>query len=507
VTCPAVRLPKQTKSDHRRPGIFPGRRFALATVVACAALAGALTATAAAEPTVVSATIFPGTAGSVSSQQVMRSTLDTCDPYEGPSSIALQPNQNQQAISQPAWTLGTVLTCGLQIPSGDVNSVQVVKFTGTYETPLSNAQIFDTGQYPGTDGALPTIYVDGNEDQTTYVRPPLSPTDANAADSVTQQGDPVSLVVYENQPPLAVTATQSPVAGSQGTTTEQVTLGATVTTADGTPIPSSALTFSWTVDNAAPVSDAAPIVTVPSGVTPVTVQAYDPSTGAGGIATLDVTYNPTPPPAQNNKPPGAGDHKQANPTGQPHGKLRGGGRLEHAGTNKGASKVHTRSRPAPSTHTPTTSTPAASTPAPSTPAPSAPATTTPATSPPSAPPPTIQTTTMPTPTPGLTVVTAPTKTPPHPRTHTAKRRSAAHPGSPQRLVTGRLVADVQPRPESESPLVRPIATQAAAPSLVHAAGDGTSAPTWVYATLAVLLLLGGGAVYERRGRRGRTLHR
>jgi hypothetical protein len=70
-----------------------------------------------------------------------------------------------------------------------------------------------------------------------------------------------------------------------------------------------------------------------------------------------------------------------------------------------------------------------------------------------------------------------------------------------------LVADVQPRPESESPLVHPIATQASAPSLVHAAGDGASAPTWVYATLAGLLLLGGGALYERRGRRGRTLHR
>jgi hypothetical protein len=70
-----------------------------------------------------------------------------------------------------------------------------------------------------------------------------------------------------------------------------------------------------------------------------------------------------------------------------------------------------------------------------------------------------------------------------------------------------LVADVQALPESKSPLVHPIAAEAAAPSLVHAASDGTSAPTWAYATLAVLVLLGGGALYERRGRRGRTLHR
>jgi hypothetical protein len=55
--------------------------------------------------------------------------------------------------------------------------------------------------------------------------------------------------------------------------------------------------------------------------------------------------------------------------------------------------------------------------------------------------------------------------------------------------------------------VHPIAAQTAAPSLVHAAGDSMSAPTWVYATLAVLGLLAGGAVYERHGRRGRTLHR
>jgi hypothetical protein len=55
--------------------------------------------------------------------------------------------------------------------------------------------------------------------------------------------------------------------------------------------------------------------------------------------------------------------------------------------------------------------------------------------------------------------------------------------------------------------VHPIAAQAAAPALVHAASDSTSAPTWAYATLAVLVLLAGGALYERRGRRGRTLHR
>ena len=515
MTCPAVRLPQQTKSYHRRSGIFPGQRFALATAVACVAVAGgaALPATAAADQTVVSATIFPGSQGSASSQQVMLSTLNTCGNYAGPASITMQSSSGvlpPQPISEPAWTLGTVLTCGLQIPSADVTAVQVVSFIGAYETPLSNAQVFDTDQYPGSDGALPTIYGDGGEDQTTYVRPPLSATDANAADNVTEQDDPISLIVYENQPPLVVTATQSPVAGSQGTT-EQVTLGATVTTADGTAVPSSALTFSWTVDNAQQLSGPAPIATVASGVTPVTVQAYDQATGTGGTYTFDVTYNPSPQNPNPNPGQGAGNNPKGKPTGQTNGKkdsrgktrkLRHGGGLDHAGTNKGAGKTRAQRHPATTSHTrtPTTSTPATSPP--------------PAGSPPAAAPTTIQTTTATTPTtsptpsttPGLTVDKTPTKAPQHERTHAPNRRSAGQPGSPKRLVTGRLVADVQALPEGESPLVHPIAAQAAAPALVHA-GDGTSAPTWAYATLAVLALLGGGGLYERRGRRGRTLHR
>jgi hypothetical protein len=504
VTRPAVRLPTQIQSDHRRPGIFPGRRFALAAAVACLAVAGdaALPASAAADQTVVSATIFPGSQGSSSSAQVLLSNLNTCGNYTGPASITMQSasgTQPPQSISEPAWTVGTILTCGLQIPQTDVTAVQVVRFSGAYETPLSNAQIFDFGQYPGSDGALPTIYVDGGEDQTTYVRPPLSATDANAADNVTQQGNPVSLIVYENQPPLVVNPTQSPVAGSQGTT-EQVTLGATVTMTDGTVIPSSALTFSWTVTaSQQQLSGPAPVATVDAGVTPVTVQVYDQASGVGGTATFDITYNPQPGKPTTNKGPGAGDHNKGRPTGTT--KLKGGRGLEHVGTNPGAGRTSSQRHSTTPSHTSTPTTPAR------TPA------TTPATSPtlPPVAPPAIQTTTVTTPTPtttpGLTVVTTPTKVPQRQRTHTPKRRSVAHAGASTRRVTGRLVADVQALPAGESPLVHPIAASAAAPALVHAAGDGTSAPTWAYAALAVLVLLGGGALYERRGRRSRTLHR
>jgi hypothetical protein len=474
-----------SKSDHRRPGIFPGRRFALDAAVACLAVAGgaALPATAAADPgadqTVVSATVFPGSEGSSSSVQVPLSTLNTCGNYTGPASVTMQSaggTQPPQAISEPAWTLGTILTCGLQVP-----------------------EAFDFGQYPGSAGALPTIYVDGGEDQTTYVRPPLSATDANAADNVTQQGDPISLIVYENQPPLVVTATQSPVASSQGTT-EQVALGATVTTADGTAVPSSALTFSWAVDTSQPLTGPAPVATVDAGVTPVTVQVYDQSAGTGGTYTFDITYNPQPGQSSNDPGPGAGNHPKGPSTGKT--KLNGGGGLDHAGTNPGTGTTRARQHSTRPSHTSTPPTPAKQA--------SSPATAASSTVPPALPP-TTQTATVTTPapatTPGLTVVTTQTLHSPRRRTHAPKRRSVARSGASKRVVAGRLVADVQALPAGTSPLVHPIAASAVAPSLVHAANDGTSAPTWVYAGLAVLALLGGGAVYERRGRRGRTLHR
>jgi hypothetical protein len=490
----------------------------LAAAVACAAVGGGVTlpaaASAAADQTVVSATIFPGSQGSSSSTQVALSTLNMCGNYTGPTSITMQSASGMQPplpVAEPAWTLGTILTCGLQVPEADVTAVQVIHFSGAFETPLSNVQIFDFGQYPGSDGALPTIFVDGGEDQTTYARPPFSATDANAGDNVTQQGDPISLIVYENQPPLVVTAGGSPVPGDQGAAA-QYTLGATVTTAGGTAVPNSALTFSWTVDSSQPLSGPAPVANVDAGVTPVTVQVYDQSTGAGGTATFDITYNPPASPPTPNPGSGAGNNPKGSPTGQTHGKnhsrgttLNGSG-LDHAGTGKGTRTGHGHPGSNPSTHSGTTNPPA-----------SPPVTTPPpASSPPPAAgpapaPPTIQTTTVTTPTttttPGLSVDTSPTKAPPHPHSHAPKRRSAAQPGAAKRLVTGRLVADVQTLPAGQSPLVRPIAAQAAAPALVHAAGDSMSAPAWVYATLAVLALLGGGAVYERRGRRGRRLHR
>ena len=503
----------QIKSYHRRPGIFPGRRFALATVAACAAAAAAagaaLPASAAADQTIVSATIFPGTAGNDSIQPVLLSTLaSTCATYAGPS-WTFSDGQGPQTTGT-AWSLGDVITCGLSIPAADVTAVQV--FNGdnnTYEDALNPSAVFAPSTYPS--GAFPLISVDGSMTSggaVTYTRPPASGSDPAESDQFTEDGTtPVSIDVYENQAPLQVTA--APVYGASNASSQTVMLAATVTGADGSAIDPSQLTWSWTFAGSPVGSTATPAVTLAAGESELaTVIVTDQATGTGGTASFPVSYSPVKGPA-NQPPSGAGDNKNGGPTGQPKGKqhsrgkrtLQHSGALKHVGTNPGAGAIGRQRHPTSPSRTSTGTTPA-----------TAPATTR-ATSP-TAPPtaaPTIQTTTVTTPapttTPGLTVVTSPTKVPQRKRSHAPKRRSVARPGASQRQVNGRLVADVQALPQSESPLVHPIAASAAAPSLVHAANDATSAPTWAYAGLGVLALLGGGALYERRGRRGRTLHR
>jgi len=515
VTCPAVRLPKQTNSDHRRSGIFPGRRFALAAAIACVAAAGGgvLPATAAADQnqTVVSATVFPGTAGNYSIQPIPLSKLaGACPTYDGP--LWTFPDGQGPLATATAWSLGDVITCGLGTTQSNVLAVKV--FNGdanSYESTLLQNQVFNPDTYPS--GALPLISIDGsmtNGGAVTYTRPPTGPSDQAQSDQFTEVGTtPVSIDVYENQLPLEVTAQPpAPVPGSSTASSEEVTLAATVTTADGAAIVPSQLTWNWSFGGSPVESAATPTVSIGAGDSELaSVIVTDQATGTGGTATFDVAYNPSPPatPPTTNPTTGAGNSNQGGQTGQHNGKknshaqkLNHGPGLVHAGTHKGASTTRSEPHSTATSHTNTTTSPPATTP------PRATQTTTPTTTV-TAPPPTPTPTT--TPTSGLTVDTTPTKAPQHKRTRAPRRRSTGQPGASQRLVTGRLVADVQALPEGESPLVHPIAAQAAAPALVHAAGNSISAPTWAYATLAVLALLGGGALFERRGRSGPTLHR
>jgi hypothetical protein len=487
----------------------------LATAAACVAISGgaALPAGAAAEQTVVSATIFPGTAGTQSTQAVLLSTLAQpgCTPYTGPSWTFS--NGQAPLTTDTVWSLGEILTCSLGTTDANVTAVKVFNGdTSRYESTLTPDQVFNVATYPS--GALPLISVDGSTTSggpVTYTRPPTGPSDDAQSDQFTEDGTtPISIDVYENQLPLNVTP--APVYGTSTASSEMVTLAATVTGADGAAIDPSQLSWSWMFAGSAVGSAATPAVTVAAGASELaSVIVTDQATGAAGTETFPVTYNPSPsPPATQQPPGGAGDNNKGGATGKDHGKKRSHGKqrlkhgdgLAHAGTNPGAGKTGFQRHPATPSQTSTATTPATT--------PAAPPVTNPTVPPAVAPavPPTIQTTTVttttPTTNPGLTVVTSPTKFPRRKRPHAPKRRSVARPGASQRMVTGRLVADVQTLPAGASSLVHPIAAQAGAPALVHAASDGTSAPTWAYAALAVLALLGGGALYERRGR---TLHR
>jgi hypothetical protein len=378
---------------------------------------------------------------------------------------------------------------------------------------MTPAEVFDSETYPNGDGALPTVSVSGTT--TEYARPWLGGSDDNAATQVSTNAangvaTPIAMYVYEHQPPLAVSLSQSP--GATTSSSERVAVNATVTDSSDTPIPSSALSYRWSVNGAVRSSAAAPTLSVRIGNSVIGLQVHDQASGATGIDSIQVSYNPSPvktPPAKHPHP-GAGNKHSHNRTGGPKGKPKSPignshPKQSHAQTPTTHRKTHKASHRGsgtghPPDTTPTTTTPAAP--------PATPPTSTPATTPPAAP----------TTTPGFTPVTGATKPPRHRRTaprhprrgpagaHHAAGRGTSSNAAP-RLVTGRLVADVNAVAPGSSPLVHPAAARDPSVPLVHAAATSTSLPAWLYATLAVVALLAAGAAYERRGRRGRSLHR
>ena len=161
-----------------------------------------------ADQSVVSATIYPSSEGNVSHATVGLQALAACPEYAGSNPIYLYPPGQPFQLSQSTWPLSTIINCGLQVPIGDVNDVQVLSPNHGFQAPLSNADLTDPSRYqdPQAPDALPVISVDGNENQTTYVRPFRGGTDTNARDEVTETGAPITLVVYANGAPLIVHA-------------------------------------------------------------------------------------------------------------------------------------------------------------------------------------------------------------------------------------------------------------------------------------------------------------
>jgi PKD domain len=463
--------------------------LAVALILA-SAVAACWAASASADQAVVSATIYPSSQGAVSHQTVGLLTLEGCPEYGGSNPIYLYPSAQPYQLTASSWTLSTVLTCGMQVPLGDVTSVQVLNPDHGFEAPLDNADLSDPTRYQDSQApdALPAISVDGSEDQTTYVRPFRGGSDENARDAVTEHGAPITLVVFVNGPPLTVAASAHTLSSTAAATT--ATFSASVSTAAGSPVPASALTWSWNFGDGGTSTAATPEHGFAAGSYDVTVQVTDVDSGAGGTATIQFTTPATPTPGHRTQPGGNQPTQSKSPAGSDGGKhsKRPTGRT--GGQPSGSSdKGRSTSHPAGQATTPATASPPSSAPA----QPTTPATTTPTTTSPASP--------------------TTTSVPASPAPHAAPHRPAAHPRprrtTPRRspppapagpVVTGRLISDVTPLPVGSSPLVHVTPAAAAAPPAVRQA-TRTTALSALGAALVVIVLLGLGAWRELRGRR------
>ncbi|MBV8992062.1 MAG: PKD domain-containing protein, partial [Solirubrobacterales bacterium] len=359
-----------------------------------------------------------------------------------------------------------------------------------FEVPLANADLSDPTQYhdPQSPDALPAISVDGSEDQSTYIRPFRGGSDANAQDTVTLDGAPLTLVVYVNGPPLTVTASARTL--SSTATGSTASFDATVQTANGSPLPASALSWSWSFGDGQSTTAATPTHQFPAGSYDITVQVTDASSGEGGTDTIQFTTPAAAAPGRQTHRGGSNSNKSKSPTGTAngnHGTRPAGtpGAKNPEGSANGPSNAPPSNQPTnPANPSPPSTPTTAASPATST----APAETT-------------------------TTTTNTTTSSPSPIGSGSRGRAASHPKPPRKparrtppaapagtLVSGRLISDVTPLPVTSSPLVHLAPAAAAAPPAVQQATRTTSLST-LGAALAVAALLGLGAWRELRGRR------
>jgi len=481
---------------NRRPGISPGRRFALALGLALVLLGSA--GVASADPgsgPMVTATVYAA-GGGTSSTSVSSSELladpQKCPAYSqsrmteysssGPTTIGLPGNSGS---GTGTWSMSTIVQC-LQDPvsPGDVTGITVLSGDGSPEvgpgSQLTPADLASPSDFQSNTDS-PTISDRGSSFE--YNRPWRGQGDLDLNDQVSTAA-PISIEVFEG-PPLTVTATassSSPAAGAS------VSFSAAVSGNQG-----SALHYHWSFgDNLPDSQEATPSVTYTDAASyTVTLQVSDDNGGAGGT-TVPITVTgssaATPPPTAST--PGASTGPKGtgtNPNGGTHGTTGGNGK--GAGTTpsngNGNTGKHRTGTPSPtSSHT---QTPSRSGAASSSGSPGSSATT--------SPPPTSSPSTANSPA---------TRSSPAHRTHRAAHRAPTHhrpvttTGATGQLVTGRLIADVTPRAPGASPLVRRSPGSAAA--AVAARRQTTASPLGAIAGgLAILLLLGLGAGRELRG--------
>ena len=486
MTRPPARLGEHLRSAYRRPGICAARRFAFALATAIAVLACSAGA-AAGDQTVLSATIYPASSGAVTYQSVSLSKLGQCPPYTGPNPMYLYPSQQPYQWANGStgltWSLAEVLQCGLGILPSDVTEVQVLSPNRGFEATLSSADLTDPSQYqdPQAPGALPVISSDGVEDQNTYFRPYQGGSDNNTDDQVIQTDSPIAVVVYANGPPLSVAVSQK--ALSQTSAAMRVGFAAEVHGADGSTVPTSALTWNWSFGDGRTSTNSAPTHSFAKGDYFVTVQVTDAGAGLGATDTIEVSAATSATTGAHHRP--GGNSKQDS---SPSGLLKSSGNLTGGPAKKTGAKPRSgasgKSRSTAQTGTTTTKTPA--------PDPTSAAAGPRGKSGSSA---------------GHSASTAAHHAAGHGATPV--KRSPAAPAKPPRatgassapVVTGRLISDVTALPPDASPLVQAVPAPAASAPAVRRA-IGTSLLPGLAAGFAVLVLLGLGAGRELRGLRG-----
>jgi hypothetical protein len=486
----------------RRPGAFPGRRFAFVAVI-CGALALPSAA-------VADSSDFPVLVGNVygagPTPQPFTKTFDELSqsqqcqtappaPYDEHGAGGLDFSDN---LGGPdSWTLAEALTCGPTpvLPSLQFGDMTVVDVNGHPEVQAGSAitpqDFTGSGGFPANTFPLVSV-AGGSSSQIRYDRPWRGGDDENAQDTVGPSGQPITVDVFTGAQ-LTVTVTLSPT---------QLAPGGSVTFTPNIAPVTQGLTYEWNFGNGDTSNAVDPTETFTvAGNYPVSLVVHDDqgAGGAGGL-TLDVgtVTNPgssttgavTPPTPTTGTTPGK-------PTRHPR-RHHDPGPGTHTGTSTTSttttSTAHTATTTttsSSSTTTPTTSTTHTTTapPAPGaspergTPAPTTPTATTPTTPPPVTSTPTTATTPPP-------AQTAPTHTTPTP--------GPAHPARLP-LVTGQLIASVNAVPAGSSPLVHAVQAGGGAAAVAHVPESSGSPWALIGSLTAVAALLGLGAWRERRG--------
>lgn len=476
-----MRSDRRQRPASRRPGTFPGRRFALTLAVAAGVLgfSGPLARADDSSQQIVVATVY--SASGTSTESASLSALQQCPTYSGPGTMQEMGLQGFVPVTFPSntWALSTVLSCLPQpVALNGQGGVTVLNGDGTPETgsrsQLTAADLAPPGQtdFNNPDEG-PVVAALGSANR--YDRPwrgSAGGADDDFLDEVVQsengQPQPITIEVFEG-PLLTVTAHASQTTMPAGGT---VTFSATVTGQDD-----SGLSYGWSFDGAAPNStSASPQVTfLNQGQFNVTVQVTD-TAGGGGVASIPITVGTPPAPATGgHKQKGAGTNKKSK---SPTGPKKSGG--HHAGGPAGKPKSGQSTTPA----TTNTNTTGGATTQPGTTAQTTTTTTTPST----------QSTTTATPHPTTTPRARP-KRATVPRTRPTTPVPLAGP-----RVTGLLISDVTPVPAGVSPLVHTVPAAVVTAPPARQAIRASLLPVFG-AAFAVVLLLGLGARRELRSRR------